>query len=60
MLFQGANFIRCIKPNGTMQSNNFEGASILGQLECAGMVSVLQLMQEGYPSRAMFNDLYKM
>ena len=43
-----------------MQSNSFEGGSILGQLECAGMVSVLQLMQEGYPSRAQFNDLYKM
>ncbi|XP_028414571.1 unconventional myosin-VI-like isoform X2 [Dendronephthya gigantea] len=56
----GANFIRCIKPNGTMQSSSFEGGSILGQLECAGMVSVLQLMQEGYPSRTSFNDLYKM
>ena len=51
---QGANFIRCIKPNGTMQSSSFEEGSILGQLECAGMVSVLQLMQEGFPSRTSF------
>ena len=38
----------------------FQGASILSQLQCAGMVSVLELMQGGYPSRANFNDLYNM
>ncbi|XP_046847293.1 LOW QUALITY PROTEIN: unconventional myosin-VI-like [Xenia sp. Carnegie-2017] len=56
----GANFIRCVKPNSSMQSKSFEGGSILSQLECAGMVSVLRLMQEGFPSRTSFSDLYKM
>uniref|UniRef100_A0A1I8EM09 Myosin motor domain-containing protein n=1 Tax=Wuchereria bancrofti TaxID=6293 RepID=A0A1I8EM09_WUCBA len=45
------NFVRCIKPNSKMQANEFEGAMILSQLKCAGMTSVLKLMQEGYPSR---------
>lgn len=58
--YQGASFIRCIKPNGKMCARDFEGGSILSQLECAGMVSVLNLMQDGWPSRAPFKDLYQM
>lgn len=38
----------------------FEGGSILSQLQCSGMTSVLELMQQGYPSRCPFNDLYIM
>ncbi|XP_020900789.1 unconventional myosin-VI [Exaiptasia diaphana] len=56
----GASFIRCIKPNGKMTDNMFEGGSILSQLECAGMVSVLTLMQDGWPSRAPFHEVYNM
>lgn len=56
----GASFIRCIKPNGKMTAKEFDGGSILSQLECAGMVSVLTLMQDGWPSRAPFKELYQM
>jgi myosin-6 len=55
-----ASFIRCIKPNQQMKPKIFEGAGILSQLQCAGMVSVLDLMQGGYPSRTAFKDLYDM
>lgn len=54
----GSHFIRCIKPNSDMVAHKFEGASILSQLHCSGMDSVLELMQQGYPSRSSFNDLY--
>ena len=37
---------RCIKPNVKMVSGLFEGGSILSQLQCAGMTSVLELMQQ--------------
>nr|XP_021517987.1 unconventional myosin-VI [Meriones unguiculatus] len=57
---QGASFIRCIKPNLKMTSHHFEGAQILSQLQCSGMVSVLDLMQGGFPSRASFHELYNM
>uniref|UniRef100_A0AAQ5Y8U3 Unconventional myosin-VI n=1 Tax=Amphiprion ocellaris TaxID=80972 RepID=A0AAQ5Y8U3_AMPOC len=53
-------FIRCIKPNLKMVSHHFEGAQILSQLQCSGMVSVLDLMQGGFPSRAPFHELYNM
>lgn len=54
----GSNFIRCIKPNDQFRKHDFEGGQILSQLQCAGMVSVLHLMQEGFPSRTAFSDLY--
>jgi myosin-6 len=56
----GTNFIRCVKPNLRMVPGWFEGAQILSQLQCSGMTSVLSLMQQGYPSRASFQDLYNM
>ncbi|XP_072359407.1 unconventional myosin-VI-like isoform X2 [Scyliorhinus torazame] len=56
----GSSFIRCIKPNLKMTSHLFEGAQILSQLQCSGMVSVLDLMQGGFPSRAPFHELYNM
>ncbi|XP_039709159.1 unconventional myosin-VI isoform X1 [Pteropus medius] len=56
----GASFIRCIKPNLKMVGHHFEGAQILSQLQCSGMVSVLDLMQGGFPSRASFHELYNM
>ncbi|CDQ67933.1 unnamed protein product [Oncorhynchus mykiss] len=43
-----------------MVSHQFEGAQILSQLQCSGMVSVLDLMQGGFPSRAPFHELYNM
>ncbi|KAK4321632.1 hypothetical protein Pmani_007579 [Petrolisthes manimaculis] len=56
----GTNFIRCIKPNVKMVDHQFEGGPILSQLQCSGMTSVLELMQQGFPSRAPFHDLYAM
>lgn len=60
LFFQGTNFIRCIKPNQKMVDHQFEGGSILSQLECSGMTSVMELMQNGFPSRVPFADLYNM
>ncbi|XP_015432777.1 PREDICTED: myosin heavy chain 95F isoform X4 [Dufourea novaeangliae] len=56
----GTNFIRCIKPNNDMVAHHFDGNSILGQLRCSGMTSVLELMEHGYPSRVPFQELYNM
>jgi myosin-6 len=55
-----SSFIRCIKPNQKMQPKIYSGGEILSQLQCAGMVSVLDLMQGGFPSRTAFQDLYNM
>lgn len=55
-----SNFIRCIKPNLKMQPGIFSGGEILSQLQCAGMVEVLTLLQGGFPSRTAFSELYDM
>lgn len=55
----GSHFIRCIKPNSDMVAHKFEGGQILSQLHCSGMDSVLELMQQGYPSRSSFTELYQ-
>ncbi|XP_015792688.1 unconventional myosin-VI-like [Tetranychus urticae] len=56
----GTHFIRCVKPNVHMIPHKFEGSHILSQLRCSGMTSVLELMQQGYPSRTSFVDLYNL
>lgn len=56
----GTSFIRCVKPNLKMVTHSFDGGQILNQLQCSGMTTVLDLMQQGYPSRAQFSDLYNM
>ncbi|XP_049304890.1 myosin heavy chain 95F isoform X2 [Bactrocera dorsalis] len=56
----GTNFIRCIKPNSKMIDRDFEGGLALAQLKCSGTISVLELMEHGYPSRVQFADLYNM
>lgn len=59
-ILQSTNFIRCIKPNQKMVDHQFEGSSILSQLEYSGMTSVMELMQNGFPSRVPYTDLYNM
>lgn len=58
LLSTGTHFVRCIKPNNQMSAWQFDGSVILSQLQCAGMTSVLHLMQDGFPSRTSFGDLY--
>ncbi|VDO63914.1 unnamed protein product [Heligmosomoides polygyrus] len=48
----GTHFVRCVKPNSSMRAGVCDGAAILSQLKCAGMASVLKLMQKGFPSRS--------
>lgn len=43
-----------------MVKRTFEGSSVLNQLRCSGMKSVMELMHQGYPSRTSFAELYKM
>ncbi|VDK40121.1 unnamed protein product [Taenia asiatica] len=54
----GTNFIRCVKPNSNMADHEFEGGPCLLQLRFFGLTDVLMLMQQGFPSRTQFGDLY--
>ncbi|XP_055307856.1 myosin heavy chain 95F-like [Sitodiplosis mosellana] len=54
------NYIHCIKPNSRMTSCEFEGISVLKQLNSSGTTSALKVMEHGYPSRVPFDELYNM
>lgn len=56
----GTSFVRCIKPNQKMAVNDFDGGLALAQLKCSGTISVLELMEYGYPSRVPFAQVYDM
>ncbi|KAL3308248.1 Unconventional myosin-VI, partial [Cichlidogyrus casuarinus] len=56
----GTSFIRCIKPNSHMVAREFEGSSCLSQLQCSGMTDVLSVMEQGFPSRTHFAELYNL
>uniref|UniRef100_A0A158Q7T3 Myosin motor domain-containing protein n=1 Tax=Elaeophora elaphi TaxID=1147741 RepID=A0A158Q7T3_9BILA len=56
----GTHFVRCIKPNSEMKSDQFNGTQILLQLKCSGMSSALRVMQRGFPSRISYVSLYNM
>lgn len=43
-----------------MVDHQFDGALSLMQLKCSGMTTVLELMEHGFPSRALFAELYSM
>ncbi|KAL3932462.1 MAG: hypothetical protein SGPRY_000692 [Prymnesium sp.] len=50
-------FIRCIKPNSSLKPAEFVTSMVLGQLEKSGTIECVKLMQDGYPSRAPYEDL---
>ncbi|KAM7534154.1 hypothetical protein Aperf_G00000109723 [Anoplocephala perfoliata] len=54
----GTNFIRCVKPNSDMADHKFDGEPCLLQLRFFGLTDVLMLMQQGFPSRTQFSNLY--
>lgn len=43
-----------------MIDQQFDGALCLMQLKSSGMTAVLELMENGYPSRTPFSELYNM
>ena len=51
------HFIRCIKSNRVSASSLFDGAYVLMQLRCSGMMEALELMQAGFPTRCPYREL---
>lgn len=45
------HYIRCIKPNAASKASSFEGANVLQQLRCGGVLEAIRISCAGYPSR---------
>ena len=49
-----SHFIRCIKPNNALESDNFEYEMVMNQLRCGGALGAVQVFHAGFPNRMDF------
>ena len=49
-----SNFVRCIKPNASLQPGVFNNALVMQQLRCGGVFEAIQVFRAGYPQRFTF------
>jgi myosin heavy subunit len=52
------HYIKCIKPNATKQAGEFSAQLVMDQLRYSGILEVVRIRQEGYPTRMQFRDFY--
>jgi myosin-5 len=45
------HYIRCVKPNASSAADQWDGAAVLRQLACSGVLEALQVRQQGYAVR---------
>ncbi|XP_066273205.1 myosin-IIIb-like isoform X1 [Branchiostoma lanceolatum] len=50
------HFVRCIKPNGLKQPNNFQDDAVAAQLKYIGMMETIRIRREGYALRIPFQQ----
>eukprot|EP00058_Branchiostoma_floridae_P010434 XP_002595922.1 hypothetical protein BRAFLDRAFT_98549 [Branchiostoma floridae] len=50
------HFVRCIKPNGLKQPNNFQEDAVAAQLKYTGMMETIRIRREGYALRIPFQQ----
>jgi len=49
------HYVRCIKPNTTMDANNFSSSHVLSQLRNVGVLNTVQIRKMGYSYRRDFD-----
>ena len=54
-----SHFIRCIKPNQVQQPALVNRTHVLGQMRHGGLMSALEMMHSGYPTRCPYDTIYK-
>eukprot|EP00898_Chlorokybus_atmophyticus_P006930 jgi/Chlat1/7238/Chrsp58S09133 len=50
------HYVRCIKPNGVNKPTIFEGANVLQQLRCGGVLEAIRISCAGFPTRREYQD----
>lgn len=53
------HFVRCIKPNSLCQPLGFEGALVLHQLRCLGLVEAGKILQTGFPFKVEHREFVR-
>ena len=50
------HYIRCVKPNDSMAAYGFEQQRVLLQLQCSGILEMVRIRRQGFPSRMPFRE----
>ena len=50
------HYIRCVKPNDSMAAFGFEQQRVLNQLQCSGVLEMVRIRRQGFPSRMPFRE----
>ena len=50
------HYIRCVKPNDSMAAFGFEQQRVLLQLQCSGVLEMVRIRRQGFPSRMPFAE----
>lgn len=50
------HYVRCVKPNDSMAAYGFEQQRVLLQLQCSGVLEMVRIRRQGFPSRMKFKD----
>ena len=52
------HYIKCIKPNGIKASMSVSAKLIVDQLRYSGVLEVVRIRREAYPTRLLFNEVH--
>lgn len=51
-------YIKCIKPNGEKKAGMFDANLVVTQLRYSGILEIVRIRREGYPTRITYFDFY--
>lgn len=51
-------YIKCIKPNSEKKANMFDSNLVVTQLRYSGILEIVRIRREGYPTRITYFDFY--
>ena len=54
-----AFYIKCIKPNGEKKAGVFNAPMVITQLRYSGVLEIVRIRREGYPTRVNYLDFYE-
>ncbi|CAM9121267.1 unnamed protein product, partial [Ectocarpus fasciculatus] len=52
------HYVKCLKPNTEKSPDDFDPALVMEQLRYSGILEVVRIRREGYPTRLAFRDFY--
>ena len=52
------HYVKCIKPNALKAADTFTAPLVVEQLRYSGVLEVVRIRREGFPSRITFQDFY--